>query len=224
MLLTVLALAYGAWFALLLRSLCTRPHRRSYTQYKAVLSLGFVLAALACTAASGAWHKGLALQPALWCYLFGDVLLGLNNRKRDTRLFAIGTLAFLVGHLFLLKALARRQPLSAVDFLLPAVGVAIVAAVLLRVHPSMPGYYVPGALVYAFMICLAAAKCLHLALLWPSAENGMLAAGGLLFLLSDCVIPFVHFVPRRSLPLHILNLAAYYGGMFLLAGSLYFSV
>ncbi len=223
MLLAVLALAYGAWFALLLRSLCARPHRRGYTRYKAVLSFGFIVVALACTAASGAWDKGLALQPALWCYWFGDVLLGLNNHKRDTRLFAMGTAAFLIGHIFLLRALAARQSFFGVEFLLPAAGVAAVAAVLLRVRPAMPGYYVPGILAYAFLICLVAAKCLHPALLRPSVENGMLAAGGMLFLLSDCAIPFVHFAPRRSLPVHVFNLAAYYGGMFLLAGSLYFA-
>jgi uncharacterized membrane protein YhhN len=223
MLLIVLAAVYAAWFGLLLRSLCQKPHKRHYTQYKTIVSMGFIGVALACAAKSGAWLLWAEMQPALWLYLAGDILLGLNNRKRDTRLFAAGAFSFFTGHVFLIGAMAARQSLTAWDFVFPVFAAAAVLAILCVVKPSMPEYYYPGMLVYSFTVALFTAKCVHLALSAPTVENLFLAAGSLLFLVSDCAIPFVHFTPRRSLPVHILNLSAYYGGMFLVGASLFFS-
>lgn len=220
----LLLVPYAALFALLMRSLCAHPHKRHYAGRKALCSAGFLAAALACTVRSGAWEQFWPLLPALLLYFAGDVLLGLYSHVRQMRLFYGGSAAFFAGHLCFALALSRRFALSGWDFLFPCaagLGAGIVLAVL---RPAgMPRSFWPAVPVYAFAVALSAGLGLHAALAGGGAAGWLLAAGTALFLVSDCIIPAVHFSPHKSLPAHVANLAAYYGGMFCIALSLAFA-
>lgn len=217
---TLLAVPYAGLFALLMHSLCARPHKRRYTACKTLNSLGFIAAAALSAAYSGAWRLFWPLLPALVLYLCGDVLLGIYNHRRDMRLFFGGSGAFLLGHGCLAAALGLRLPLSGYDFIWPACAACGTVAVLAVLRPAhMPRSFWPAVPVYAFAVALSAGLGMRAALA-GGAAGGLLAAGTALFLVSDCIIPALHFSPKKSLKVHVANLATYYGGMFLIALSL----
>lgn len=153
---------------------------------------------------------------------FGDVLLGIKEVAPTfkSKLVALGTLYFLVGHIFALCAF-----ISAGGFSLPAllIGVAgaIIALVMMKVlkmkidkklRPVMAVYY--GALFYK-----AASAAV---LVFGTGEVPFIVAfiGTVLFIVSDTCLGILYFTPVKKKNVWVtIELSSYYPAQILLAMS-----
>lgn len=227
-----LCLAYAlAALAGALAAAYHKPWQQYYPLAKALASAGFLLVALAHglprlaprasvllpgAALSGpGWLGGLMACLALCAA--GDVLLGLANRHAGffSRYFLAGAACFTAAHMGFCALFARFGGRAYPwELLLPMalVGLAALAA---RARRRFRLRRMAGvALVYSFFVGMMCAKALVLGL---RAGLPLLAAGGVLFLASDCVLLFLYFYYRPRRAFRAANLLTYYLGMLCLA-------
>lgn len=148
--------------------------------------------------------------------LAGDVLLEFNGPAP----FAAGLIAFLLGHLAYVVALAAVVPLRR----WPAWRIAPIWLAALAAGIWLGGYTGPMTIpvvvyitVISVMVTGAAAVAAQTDL--PSAFRKLVLLGALLFFLSDLLVAVNAFVVNRYLHSLIL-LPMYYGGQFMLAASI----
>lgn len=140
--------------------------------------------------------------------LAGDLLLLVPG------LFLAGLAAFLVGHLCYLAGFIReagpfphRKSLAAM--------LAFALAALAVILPSLPAAMLAPVILYALTICLMAAQAVGRHLARPGEGSIMVAAGALLFVLSDLSLAVNRFV--TPLPLSsLLVLGTYYPAQYLI--------
>lgn len=196
----------------LLASAYYKPLTKFYPWGKAAASLGFLLVAL-CRFSGG---HSLGMLACLCLCAAGDVLLGLANLHAGffSRFFSAGAVCFVLAHIgfcLLFGAGAGWRPAL---FVLPMflVGAAALAARDKR-RFRLRRMALP-ALVYSFFVGLMCAQSFSYALhtgIW------LAAAGGALFLVSDCVLLFLYFYYKKRRAFRALNLITYYLGMLCLA-------
>ena len=229
---TAAALAYalGA-LGFLLAAAYHKPWMQHYPLAKGLASAGFLLTALAHglprlapratvllpgTGLSGLpWMGGLLA--CLCLCAAGDVLLGLANARTGffSRYFLAGAGCFTAAHAGLCALFARFGGRAYPwELLLPLALVGLAAGAARARHRFRLRRMAGAALVYSFFVGMMCAKAAVLAL---RTTQPLLAAGGVLFLASDCVLLFLYFYykPRRAF--RALNLITYYRGMLCLA-------
>ena len=132
--------------------------------------------------------------------LEGDVLLGIKEiaPKFKMKLIAMGTLSFLIGHIFFLSAFLRISSFSFIPLIF-AVAVAAISAVIMKV------------LKFKINAPMAALAGVYYAFLWYKAavalqlyiQTGTLASllgliARALFIISDTCLAFLYFTPTKS--------------------------
>ena len=153
--------------------------------------------------------------------MIGDVFLNLRNQftgAASGKIFAVGILAFLSGHLFYIIALFQKNP----TILLPAVISAAVLSVL-AIPPLMKRITAPSKGLklfgYVYLVIVIAMFCCAAALLSKEGAGPMtifFAIGGLLFVISDFIMIYYSF-GRKVRPLRAINLLSYYVAQLLIA-------
>ena len=164
-----------------------RKDYRSAFPRKGLAGLCFVAAALCllplCADRRFAW----LVVTGLVFGLLGDQLLALRflDKKRHDLMFALGALAFSVGHVWYLLALYGRDS-RLLKPSLPALvlGLAL-SAVYARLRRTEPGRFRFAALVYVGLVVFMAASACALAVRSFAAGTLLFAAGGVLFAVSD---------------------------------------
>ncbi len=153
---------------------------------------------------------------------FGDVLLGIKEVAPTfkSKLVALGTLYFLVGHIFALCAFISSGGFSLPALLIGIAG-AVIALVMMRVlkmkidkklRPVMAVYY--GALFYK------AASAAVLAFGTGKVPFIVAFIGTVLFIISDTCLGILYFTPVKKKNVWVtIELSSYYPAQILLAMS-----
>ena len=153
---------------------------------------------------------------------FGDVLLGIKEVAPTfkSKLVALGTLYFLVGHIFAICAFVSASGFSLSALLIGIAG-AVIAIVMMNVfkmkidkklRPVMAVYY--GALFYK------AASAAVLAFGTGNAPFIVAFIGTVLFVISDTCLGLLYFTPVKRKNIWVtLELSTYYPAQILLAMS-----
>lgn len=213
--------AYTVVFAGLAAAVCLEKWKKYYIAEKVASSIAFL--AVLCVAAyqSGAVVSFWLMLPAFFCCFAGDIFLALYNCYRKRIHFLMGLGIFLAGHLCFVRWLCEKQAIFLPELLCALAGVGISWYLVSRkdIHT---GRLKPFILLYTFFVALFFAKGQRLMLSEPTLQNGMIAAGSALFLVSDISILFLYFRKRKSVGIHLFNLTTYYYGMFFLAAQLLF--
>ena len=212
---------YSSPFGVLTAIVCRMSWKKYYVIGKAAASLSFLGILLYAAIVSNAIGQFWLMIPAFLCCFTGDIYMALYNRQRKKIYFLMGLTIFLSGHVFFVRWLCRMQPLLMRDFLIPIGAVALTLG-LTSLKKMHTGRLRPFLLVYAFFVALLFSKSLRLGISEMTLPHGMIALGGCLFLISDLSILFLYFYKKRSVGVHLFNLATYYYGMFFLAASLLF--
>ena len=198
---------------------------RFYPAVKTATSVGFLAVAAAAFIAGGAQNAVFfwGLLPCLVLCLVGDLMLGLAtvHGKFFSKFFLSGVASFLVAHIGFCVLFTLVRPggyvFSPLEYILPVCLVGT-AALLMRSQKFRMKRMKKPVLLYSFFVGLMCAKGVHLAMLMQWSVQGVLiAAGSILFLLSDCVILFLYFYYKPRGFFRALNLSTYYIGVLLLA-------
>ena len=190
----------------------------SATILKGLASVCFVLLGLLCSPGTGTARM---IVYGLITGAVADVLLNLRwvFPAKGQRIFLVGIVVFLVGHILYLAAVL---PLS--DRPVIGLGVSLVLTVLLlkwifRQITAKPAFKIFG-VIYIGAITLLNSVAFDNLLVNPSAFNGIFAVGALLFLVSDVVLILNTFGSEFKQSLRITNISLYYMGQLLIALSL----
>lgn len=205
----------------LLYTLLNRSYRRFYVPAKMLCSSAFVITAIAMACLSFHTDRLKILLPALIFCFAGDLLLGLHNRRNQNRLLMAGAAMFALGHICFVAYMVNKAGFAASDLIIPFFGV-LFAFLLTGNRQFSFGKYKAAACIYAFFVTALASKSVSVFFRTPSLSNALFAAGGVLFLVSDCLIAVLYFKKKRAWAVHGLNLGTYYLGIFLIAASLIF--
>ncbi len=157
--------------------------------------------------------------------LIGDVLLNLRYvfPKQGQKIFLIGIVAFLIGHIMYLLALIPQARHILWYCAIPgAVAAACLLAYIFKTMEVKKAFKIFGVFYLgAIMIlnCVAAGNLIAN----PSAFTGLFAAGAVFFLVSDIVLILNTFGSETRQSLRVTNVSLYYVGQLLIALSLRFA-
>lgn len=159
----------------------------------------------------------------LCCGALGDILLNLRFLfpANGQRIFLLGVVAFLTGHILYLCAIV---PLSQKLTLCMVVGTILAAALLawiFKVLTLKPVFKLFGVL-YLGAIVLMTVIAIGNVITAPRAAAYLHAAGSVLFTVSDIVLIFNTFGKEQKFSMRITNLTLYYLGQLLIAFSLFY--
>lgn len=154
--------------------------------------------------------------------LVGDVLLNLRFvfEKIGQKIFLVGILAFLIGHILYLAALIPNAENLVLCII---IGAILAGALLFYIFKTMEvkiAFKIFG-VVYLGAVIIMTVIAIGIAIANPSAHNIMYAIGAVLFTASDIVLIFNTFSGVTKFSLRITNLSLYYLGQLLIAGSLF---
>lgn len=152
-----------------------------------------------------------------------DVLLNLRyvfEGKYGKLAFLVGIVVFLAGHIAYIIAVL---PYSGSFFPVAIVVGAVLATLLLywifgriEASPTFKGFGV----FYVGAICILNCLALLALIEQRNAHWFVFFVGALLFLVSDIILIFNTFGPRKSFPMRVSNLMLYYIGQLMIAASL----
>lgn len=202
-------------------------HREKYVlsvALKGTASVLFcVIGAIAMSMASANQSFAKLIVFGLCFGALGDILLNLRLvfPANGQKIFLMGVVAFLAGHILYLCAIV---PLSQNLPLCIVVGAILAAALLtwiFKVLTVKPALKVFGVL-YLGAIVLMTTVAIGNVIAAPRAATWLYAAGGVLFTLSDIVLIFNMFGKKQKFSMRITNLTLYYLGQLLIAFSLFY--
>ena len=173
---------------------------------KGLSSLCFVILGILCARHVGWPQTAKLIVIGLCLGAAADVLLNLRQvfRAAGQKIFLVGILVFLSGHIVYLAAVLPLCPAP----ILSALAAAVLTFLLMR---WIFGIVYIGAIV--FLNCVAAANLLS----YASGFNILFAAGALLFLVSDIVLILNTFGEKTRFALRFVNLGLYYIGQLIIA-------
>ena len=157
--------------------------------------------------------------------LGGDVLLGIKEiaPKYKNKLISLGTLSFLISHVFYLSAFFREEPgFSFIPLLVTAVVTAVIAVLIKVFKMKVDNKMYVLMIIYSFLIAYSAAVAGYIYFVTKRETFLIAFIASLLFVFSDSVLSFVYFTPTKSKNrLVTLELTTYYIGQILMAVTVY---
>lgn len=157
--------------------------------------------------------------------LGGDVLLGIKEiaPKYKNKLISLGTLSFLISHVFYLSAFFREEPgFSFIPLLVTAVVTAVIAVLIKVFKMKVDNKMYVLMIIYSFLIAYSAAIAGYIYFVTKRETFLIAFIASLLFVFSDSVLSFVYFTPTKSKNrLVTLELTTYYIGQILMAVTVY---
>ena len=190
---------------------------------KGCASLMFVLIGYyAFTRVNNAFNKQFFI--GLMFGMIGDILLNLRFvfKKNGQKIFLLGILAFLIGHIIYLIALIPQAHYGWVWYCVAA-GAVVAAALLAYIFKTMdvkPAFKIFG-IFYLGAVFIMTAIAIGIAVFHPTTRAMVYAIGAILFTASDVVLIFNTFSGVTKFSLRITNLMLYYIGQIMIACSLF---
>lgn len=217
-----LLIAIGALFQI---CFIASEHKEKYVRavvLKGLASLMFVITGFLAWKSTGNGFARLIFI-GLLLGMAGDILLNLRFvfPANGQKIFLIGIVAFLIGHILYLAALIPQAEHLLVCVI---IGALIAAALLIYIFRTMEvklAFKIFG-VVYLGAVIIMTAVAIGNAVASPVKSNLMYAVGALAFALSDIVLIFNTFGSSTRFSLRITNLSLYYLGQALIALSLFF--
>lgn len=159
---------------------------------------------------------------ALMFGFFGDVLLGIKEIAPTFRskLVPLGTLYFLVGHIFYLCAFISRSGFNAFALIAGIAGAVLALIMMKALKMKIEKKLRPVMAVYYAVLVYKAASATVLAL--ETGETPFIVAfiGAILFLVSDTCLGLLYFTPVKRKNVWVtVELSTYYPAQILLAMS-----
>lgn len=162
---------------------------------------------------------GLKLMIGLIFGMVGDILLNLRfvvGEAKGQKVFLLGIVAFLVGHILYLAALI---PLSGHVLICFLIGAVLAAALLIYIFKTMNvklAFKIFG-VFYLGAVIIMTVMAIDIALVVKDARSIEYAIGAVLFMVSDIVLIFNTFGGTTKFSMRILNLSLYYIGQLMIA-------
>ncbi|MCR4950583.1 MAG: lysoplasmalogenase [Solobacterium sp.] len=157
--------------------------------------------------------------------MIGDILLNLRFvfKKNGQKIFLVGILAFLIGHILYLLALLpqARAPWL---YYFAAAGALAAAGLLIYIFKTMDvklAFKIFG-VFYLGAVFIMSAIAIGIAIFIPNTRSLVYAIGAVLFTASDVVLIFNTFSGVTKFSMRITNLLLYYIGQILIAVSLFY--
>lgn len=156
--------------------------------------------------------------------MIGDILLNLRYvfPKQGQRIFLVGILAFLIGHITYLVALIPQARHGWIWYCIIA-GALAAAGLLAYIFKTMEvkkAFKIFG-VFYLGAVFIMTAIAIGIAIFRPTRRAIVYAVGAILFTASDVVLIFNTFSGVTKFSLRICNLTLYYLGQILIACSLF---
>jgi len=199
--------------------------------YKTLTSFLFVAVAFASfmvNPGTGVAEFAMLIMMGLICGLIGDILLDLKIMyKESSSLYQHGGMvAFLVGHLFYLAALIIYFGFNWMPVLIALALAIIIAGVSKFILKFNFAEHTINTYAYSFILSYMMTQACYAAITQGfTACTVLLAAGSILFLLSDLVLVMTYYDNKDSRPFIAVNHVLYYAAEFTIALSiLYFVV
>jgi len=186
---------------------------------KGLASAFFVILGIYClyrnpTSAGKLIVIGLALG------MIGDVLLNLRylvSGSSSNKVFAVGILAFLSGHILYIVALFGKGANPLIALILTAViSILGIPPLMKRITAPSKGLKIFGYVYLVIVIAMFSAALSLLIRNGASPFNIAFAVGALLFMVSDFIMIYYSF-GKKIPPLRAINLSTYYIGQLLIA-------
>lgn len=203
-------------------------HNKKYVMadiYKGLASLMFVLIGYSAYRLVPDYNLAKYIFIGLVFGMFGDILLNLRFvfEKNGQKIFLVGILFFLIGHILYLLALL---PHAQKTIYCVAIGAILAASLLTYIFKTMEvkmAFKIFG-VVYLGAVIIMTCIALGIAIFAPTTQAIIYAIGAVLFTASDIVLIFNTFSGVTKFSLRITNLSLYYLGQLLIAISLFFIV
>ena len=204
-----------------------------YFEYKKEYRIAVMLKALASLAfiVFGILSSAISVDPLFARRIIIGLMLGgiadvlLNLRfvfpNSGKKIFLVGILVFLSGHVLYLAALL---PYSTSLLLWLGIGVVLTILVLIWIFSKITvamAFKIFG-IVYIGAIMLMNSVAAGILFSAPSKQSVVFFIGALLFLISDIVLILNTFGPKQQQKLRVTNLSLYYIGQLLIGLSLQF--
>ena len=155
--------------------------------------------------------------------LIGDVLLNLRYvfPKQGQKIFLIGIVAFLIGHIMYLLALIPQARHILWYCAIPgAVAAACLLAYIFKTMEVKKAFKIFG-IFYLGAVFIMTAIAIGIAIFTPSRRAIIYAIGAILFTASDVILIFNTFSGVTRFSIRIMNLTLYYLGQILIAVSMF---
>ncbi len=154
--------------------------------------------------------------------MIGDIILNLRFvlKKNGQKVFLVGILAFLIGHILYLAALIPVAEYLVIDIVIGAVLAAALLTYIFKTMEVKIAFKIFG-VVYLGAVIIMTVMAVHIAIISGNTHDIIYAIGAILFTASDIVLIFNTFSGVTKFSLRITNLSLYYLGQLLIAGSLY---
>lgn len=166
---------------------------------------------------------GLKLMIGLCFGMLGDILLNLRfvvGEEKGQKVFLLGIVAFLVGHILYLAALL---PLAAHVGICVLIGAVLAAGLLTYIFKTMDvkmAFKIFG-IFYLGAVIIMTVLAMDIAFTMQSMRSIVYAVGAVLFTASDIVLIFNTFSGTTRFSMRIANLSLYYIGQILIASCLF---
>jgi alkenylglycerophosphocholine/alkenylglycerophosphoethanolamine hydrolase len=198
--------------------------------YKTITSFLFISVAFASFMANqgkGVPEFAMLIMMGLVCGLIGDILLDLKVMyKESSSLYQHGGMvAFLVGHLFYLAALIIYFGFNWMPVVIALALAIIIAGVSKFILKFNFAEHSINTYAYSFVLSYMMTQACYAAITQGfTACTALLAAGSILFLLSDLVLVMTYYDNKDSRPFIVVNHVLYYAAEFSIALSILYLV
>ncbi|MBQ2775568.1 MAG: hypothetical protein IJF40_06765 [Clostridia bacterium] len=157
--------------------------------------------------------------------LGGDVLLGIKEiaPKYKNKLIALGTMSFMIGHIFFIAAFYREYPKFSIFPILTAVVLTAIGAITIKVFKlKVDTKMCIMLIIYLLIITFGASVSGYIYFMTKSRTFLIAFIASVLFVISDVILSFVYFTPIKSKNrLVTLELTTYYAGQLMMAATVY---
>ena len=201
-----------------------QEHKENYVPaviLKGFASLCFVVVGFICASNCGDARFAGLVKIGLVLGLIADILLNLRFvfKKNGQKIFLVGILVFLSGHILYLCALIPKC--SSLVLCLIA-GIVLTALILIWIFSKItakPAFKIFGVFYIGAIVIM---NCVAVGVLIanPCSASAVFLAGAVSFLISDVVLILNTFGSETKFKLRITNLTLYYIGQLLIALSL----
>ena len=187
-------------------------NKSTYIYFKTLTSVTFVVTGIY----YGFQNRNFALIPMLVGFLIGDIMLATKLRRS----FIYGMGGFFLADVWLIYQLYHLKKVSIFDFILPVMVIFFV--IFISKNPKMHlGHYKKPMYGYGFVLALAVSNSLGCCLLYRTPNYLVLAAGMVLYFISDFLLMFQYFYKTEHRDkLKLAKMICYFTGAYLIAYSI----
>ena len=187
-------------------------NKDTYIYFKTLTSLTFVITGIY----YGYQEYNFILIPTLLGFLLGDIMLATKLRRS----FIYGMGGFLLADIWLVYSLYQLKNVTVYDFILSVL--VIVFVTVISKNPKMHlGHYRKPMYGYGAILSLAVSNSIGCYFLYGTSKYFFLAAGMVLYFVSDFLLMFQYFYKTEHRDkLKLAKMYTYFIGAYLIACSM----